>query len=87
VKKPKPKKPKAKIPKDALIVDYGSHRVILPYKHPLDLYNNKELDTISEWCKKTLPIDSWRINRGSWPGHIYFLKESYVTLFLLMWAK
>ena len=87
MKKPKPKKPKVKIPKGSLIVDYGDKRVILPYKHPIDLYNNKELDIITEWCKTTFPIDSWRIKRDSWPGHIYFLKESYVTLFLLMWAK
>lgn len=85
MKKPKPKKPK--IPKDALIVDYGDKRVILPYKYPLDLYNNKELDIISEWCRKTFPIDSWRVYRSGWPGQIYFLKESYVTMFLLMWAK
>ena len=85
MKKPKPKKPK--IPKDALIVDYGLNRVILPYKHPIDLYNNKELDIISEWCDKTFPKDSWSINRAGWPGNIYFLKESYVTMFLLMWAK
>lgn len=84
MKKPKPK---IKIPKGALIVDYGNKQVILPYKHPIDLYNNKELDIISEWCKKTFPIDSWRINRASWPGYVYFLKESYITLFLLMWAK
>jgi hypothetical protein len=87
MKKPKAKKPKVKIPKDSLIVDYGSHRVILPHRYPIDLYTNKELDIISEWCKKTFPIDSWRISRASWPGHIYFLKESYITLFLLMWAK
>ena len=87
MKKPKAKKPKAKIPKDALIVDYGLNRVILPYKYPLDLYSNKELDIISEWCKKTFPIDSWRISRSGWPGYIYFRKESYVTMFLLMWAK
>lgn len=73
MKKPKPKKPTVKIPKDALIVDYGDKRVILPYKHPLDLYTNKELDTISEWCKKTLPMDSWRVYKAAWPGHIYFL--------------
>ena len=85
MKKLKPKKPK--IPKDALIVDYGDKRVILPYKHPIDLYNNKELDSINDWCKKTFPIDSWRISRASWPGHVYFLKESYITMFLLTWAK
>ena len=87
MKKPKPKKPKAKTPKDALIVDYGLYRVVLPYKHPIDLYNNKELDIISEWCNKTFPTDSWSMHRAAWPGHIYFLKESYVTMFLLMWAK
>ena len=87
MKKPKPKKPKVKIPKDALIVDYGLYRVVLPYKYPLDLYNNQELDVIGEWAKTTFPLDSWRINRSNWPGHIYFLKESYVTMFLLRWAK
>ena len=88
MKKPKPKKPKAKTPEESLIVDYGNKRVILPYKHPIDLYNNKELDIISEWCNKTFPIDSWSVPFASaWPGHIYFLKESYLTMFLLMWAK
>jgi len=90
MKKPKPTKlkiPRPKIPKDALIVDYGDKRVILPYRYPLDLYNNTELDIIREWCKKTFPIDSWRMHRSGFPGHLYFLKESYVTMFLLMWAK
>ncbi len=83
------KKPKLKIrlPKDSLIVDYGLKRVILPHKYPLDLYNNKELDIINEWCEKTFPADSWSMHRAGWPGHIYFLKESYITMFLLMWAK
>ena len=87
VKKPKSKKPKVKIPKDALIVDYGNKRVILPYKHPVDLYNNTELDTISEWCEKTFPKDEWRCSRSNWPGYMYFLKEKYLTMFLIRWAK
>jgi len=87
MKKPKPKKTKARVPKGALIVDYGLYRVILPYKHPIDLYNNKELDIICEWCDRTFPKDDWRCNRSNWPGYIYFLKESYLTMFLLMWAK
>ena len=87
MKKPKPKKPRVKIPKDSLIVDYGNKRVILPHKYPLDLYNNTELLIISRWCNKTFPIDSWRISSSGWPGQIYFLKESYVTMFLLRWGK
>jgi len=87
VKKPKAKKPRVKIPKDSLIVDYGLNRVILPYKYPLDLYNNAELTLIDEWCKETFPIDSWWIKGFGWPGYIHFLKESYVTMFLLRWGK
>jgi hypothetical protein len=87
VKKPKTKKPKVKVPKDALIVDYGNKRVILPYKYPIDLYNKKELHTIRTWCEDTFPVDTWRVSENYWPGHIFFLKESYVTIFLLKWAK
>ena len=87
MKKPKAKKPRVKIPNDALIVDYGLKRVILPYKSPLDLYNNQELDIIDKWCDKTFPIESWRMTRTVWPGHVHFLKESYVTMFLLRWGK
>ena len=86
MKKPRPKKPKVRIPKGSLIVDYGDKRVILPYKHPLDLYNNQELSTISEWCDQTFPKDSWRMNKSTFPGYLYFLKESYLTMFKLRWA-
>lgn len=87
MKKPKAKKPKAKIPKAALIVDYGLERVILPHKYSLGLYNNSELKLIDEWCKETFPIDSWWTTGSVWPGYIYFLKESYITMFLLRWGK
>jgi len=90
MKKPKTRfkqRAKEKPPKGALIVDYVSYRLFLPYKHPVDLYNNKELDIICKWCEKTFPADEWRCNRNNWPGHIYFLKESYLTMFLLVWAK
>lgn len=88
MKKPKPRVGRSyKIPKDALIVNYGLKRGVLPYKHPLDVYNNKEIDVISKWCEKTFPTDSWRINRAAWPGYIYFLEERYVTMFTLKWAK
>ena len=87
MKKPKSKKPKVKIPVEVVRVDYHNYRVKLPYRHPIDLYTNTELDIICEWCAKTLPQDDWYCARGNWPGYFYFLKESYVTMFLLMWAK
>ena len=78
MKKPKPKKPK--IPKGSLIVDYGLKRVILPYKYPLDLYNNKELLIISEWCKKTFPIDSWRVHNADNISKSEFFKDNVFAL-------
>ena len=86
MKKPKVKKPKVKIPKGSLIVDYGNKRVILPFKLPIDNYNNKELDVIAAWCEKTFPLDSWRMNRSNWPGHLYFLKEQDLFMFRLRWG-
>ena len=76
-----------KIPKGSLIVDCSSRRGVLPYTLPLDLYDSKELHIIIEWCEKTFPAESWGMHATGWPGHIYFLEENYVTMFLLMWAK
>ena len=89
------KKPKTRLkhrakempPKESLIIDYGLTRVILPYSHSIDLYNNAELDIICEWCAKTFPQDGWRCVRSSWPGYLYFLEESYIIVFLLRWSK
>jgi hypothetical protein len=87
MKKPKVKKPKVKTLTDSLIGDHIHPRPILPHRYPIDLYNNKELDIICEWCSKTFPGDEWYCARAGMPGYMFFLEESYVTLFLLMWAK
>lgn len=90
MKKPKTRlntRAKEKPPTDSLIVDYGLRRVVLPYRYRTDMYNNKDLDLICNWCANTFPVGEWYSARNSWPGYMYFLEESYVTLFVMQWAK
>lgn len=87
MKKPKVKKPVIKTRMSPVIVKENYMQNVLPYKHPLSLVNNREIDIMCEWCTHIFPADEWRCNRNGWPGHFFFLKESYLTLFLLKWAK
>jgi len=86
MKKPKTKKPRVKIPKDSLIVDYGNKRVVMPYKFSLDMKNNKDIDEMEKWCTTMFKTDTWRTNRGTWPGHIYFVSEHDLLIFRLRWG-
>ena len=86
MKKPKAKKPRAKIPKDSLIVDYGVKRVVMPYKFSLDMKNNKDINEMEDWCTAMFKPYTWRTNRGTWPGHIYFVNEKDLFIFRLRWG-
>lgn len=89
MKKPNPKvKAKAQArkaaPKDALIVDYGTTRVIMPFKVSLATYYLKDINLMGEWCQANLAADTWKIS-AMFPGWIYFVHEQDTTLFRLRW--
>ena len=86
MKKSKAKKPKVKIPKDSLIVDYGIKRVVMPFKVSLDMKTNKDINEMEDWCTTMFKPYTWRTNRNFWPGYIYFENEHDLLIFRLRWG-
>jgi hypothetical protein len=86
MKKPKKKKSKIKvIPKDALVVEYGVDRVVMPHRASLIKYYDFEILEMEKWCERTFTRDTWYRGNG-YPGWMYFVRESDRTMFVLMWG-
>lgn len=83
----KPKKRIKKPPYEALVVDYGRHRAVLPYRASVGNYTDAELEKIRVWCTKMFKFDTWRIAAINWPGYVYFEHERDLTMFLLVWSN
>jgi hypothetical protein len=88
MKKPTRKDPTVKVnlqSKQAVVQRCKS--LLLPFRYSLDLYSKAEIVIMTEWCLATFPTGHWGCSTVGWPGYMYFLKESHLTLFLLKWAK
>jgi hypothetical protein len=71
------------IPVDSVIIDYGTTRVILPYRvYVKTMVNNKEMD---DWCAENVAEYKW-LNRSWTDGYMYFVKSIDATMFKLKWT-
>jgi hypothetical protein len=69
-----------------LIVDYGTNRVEMPYRVSLENFYTKELLDMEHWCTATFKPYTWH-KAFTFPGYMYFVKQSDATMFQLRWIK